>query len=389
MEWELKNDLQGMTQSIVVLVALIVYYYYLYHGGMHPSQESDNFTGTAKPELSADSSCPNPNCVRCRRYRYVQERARSKLSWILMDLKARDQSSFATLNRRIPDAIQRTGHYSMDSVKSDNNHPSPLQDPTVLMVLDLPSREIVTGWHQNACDYLKQRQTRTIISEALYSLGDSKICSTIDDGESIDQESLDHSQWTVNDTSPKGDWKVFQLLNQGVWNPVLLCGECEDGSSKEPCRQLIELVRNIPGLLNKSLFGNAFISKIYPGTNIEPHCGPTNVRHRLQFLLKLPDNSDSCDTDKIPTLSLSVGRKEEISWDMHNDAFVFDDSFVHSVTYRNKDTRRDEPTTTALENFENEARIVLIVDLWHPGLQGIEIKLLEDLYPPYTSFHMQ
>jgi hypothetical protein len=402
MDWVMKNNLQVMIQSIVLFVTLIAYYYYFYRGGMYPSQESDNFTGTAKLKLSTDSSCKNPNCIRCRRYRYVQERARSKLSWILLDLKARDPSTFSTLNRRIPDAILRSGSNSMDNDKNDirqyinldnKKQPSSLQDPTVLMVLDLPSREIVTGWHQNACDYLKQHQTRTIISEALYSLGDSKICSTIDDSIYHRSSSLivssDDSKWTVNDSSPQGDWKVFQLLNQGVWNPVLLCGECDNGCSREPCRKLFELVRNIPGLLNNSLFGNVFISKIYPGTNIEPHCGPTNIRHRLQFLLKLPDNSGSCDTDKIPALSLSVGREENILWDMHNDTFVFDDSFVHSVTYRDKDPRRDEPTTTAVESFEDEVRIVLIVDLWHPGLQDNEMKLLEDLYPPYTSFHMQ
>jgi len=372
---------------MIAVVTLVVWYFYL-----RLSQESENWSEISKQDLSTVSCCKNPDCVRCRRYRYVQERARRKLSWILRDLEARDPSTFSSLDRRIPVAIlrSRAGNRNYHD-ESHSRHrgvthqPLVLQNPTVLMVLDLPSKESVTDWHRDACSYLKERETRSIVSEALASLGNGKIGDAIDGAETSSHRSPsvvppDDSEWTRNDSS--GDWRVFQILNQGVWNPVLLQEDCG--------RNLTELVRGIPGLLEDSLFGNAFVSKIYPGTIIEPHCGPTNIRHRLQFLLKLPDDCEHVGKDnanQTPRLSLSVGRQENIEWDKNKDTFVFDDSFVHSVSYREK---ADGLVTASIENSDlrnkdSLARMVLIVDLWHPELQDAEISLIKDLYPPYSS----
>jgi len=402
MNWDtIYNEWQVMIQSILafVITFAVVYHHYFSVGSRYPFfRNSGNGTGTKGKASSVVSCCKNPNCIRCQRYRHVQERAKSKLRWILWDLKAKDPSAGSSLSSRIPDAITQSG-----SDFSSSSSSSPLQDPTVLMVSDLPSREIVTDWHRNACEYLQQRQIRSIVSEALHSLGAGRIIhetktNTVEpsDGRSLVASSNDDDSksWTVNDTSPEGDWRVFQILNQGVWNPKLLGGNA-------PCRQLVELVENIPGLLNHCLFGNAFVSKIYPGTIIEPHCGPTNIRHRLQFLLKLPEPSPfhaasggNAAADEPPVLSLSVGREENIQWDMQKDTFVFDDSFVHSVTYRGKEAGRDGFTTeTPVGNAQEQtpiskdflARMVLIVDLWHPGLQDIERKMLQDLFPPYSE----
>ena len=90
-----------------------------------------------------------------------------------------------------------------------------------------------------------------------------------------------------------------------------------------------------------------------------------------------------------PTLSMSVGREKNISWNMHKDTFVFDDSFVHSVAYRDEGRTTDsvDNPPEKVQTTESLARIVLVIDLWHPHLQGVEKKLIQDLYPPYTS-HM-
>ena len=387
MDWNVANELRLVAQSTIVFVTLVLYYYYFYSDGLQSNRGSHSSILLTKSKNSTVSSCKNPDCIRCQRYRYVKERAQSKLCWILRDLKARDPSTFSKLNKRIPDAIQRGNHL----LGNGKTYASSLQDPNILMVPDLPSKELVTDWHQNACDYLKQHQTRTIVNKALHSLANDSVCGSL---------AVDDSKWTIND-SPQGEWRVFQILNQGVWNPMLLCEERDVGNSKKACQSLYELVRDIPDLLNNSLFGNAFVSKIYPGTNIEPHCGPTNVRHRLQFLLKLPENpssSDSmgirndtrkCDLDSTPTLSMSVGREKNISWNMHKDTFVFDDSFVHSVAYRDEGRTTDsiDNPPEKVQTIESLARIVLVIDLWHPHLQGVEKKLIQDLYPPYTS-HM-
>eukprot|EP00536_Pseudo-nitzschia_multiseries_P007652 jgi/Psemu1/305101/fgenesh1_kg.182_\ len=351
------------------------------------------------------ASCPNPDCIRCRRYRYVQERAERKITWILRDLKASDPSAFSKLNQRIPNTILRpetllsigngNGNGNGSGRNGSFDQLSSLQNPTVLMVSDLLSREIVTDWHRDACIYLKKRRTRAIVLEALQEIAHS---------DCVAGASLDDIDWTVNDSSPDGEWKVFHILNQGVWNPILLSANNE---GKKSCQKLLELVRGIPGLLNNCLFGNIFVSKIYPGTNIEPHCGPTNVRHRLQFLLKLPetlmsstspvsDRNDNCrfECNETPTLSLSVGLKEEIFWDMNSDTFVFDDSFVHSVTYRDQEEKLVDQTVAYVEDKSESkdvrtrkdlARTVLIVDLWHPNLQEMEKIILQQAYPPFIA----
>ena len=400
--WDVTTLPMVIIESIIISISIFCYYYFFSRDGSFRLGEING-----KIQHNTVSCCKNPDCIRCRRYRYVQERARRKLSWILRDLKARDPSAFSKLNQRIPNAVLRPETISSigngGSGNGNNSQPSSLQNPTVLMVPDLPSREIVTDWHKKVCVYLKERHTRVTVFEALHNFGNSE--SNCD----VDCVSSDDSNWTVNDSSPNGDWKVFHILNQGVWNPILLSGNEKE---KESYQKLLELVRNIPGLLENCLFGNVFVSKIYPGTNIEPHCGPTNIRHRLQFLLKLPNNlssstlssyssaaepknTDRFDRHKPPILSLSVGLKESLFWDVNIDAFVFDDSFIHSVTYRDEEARMTDLAAANIKekleskNLHNEndlARTVLIVDLWHPNLQEMERMLLRHSYHPFTSF---
>uniref|UniRef100_A0A7R9ZUK7 Aspartyl/asparaginy/proline hydroxylase domain-containing protein n=1 Tax=Pseudo-nitzschia arenysensis TaxID=697910 RepID=A0A7R9ZUK7_9STRA len=402
MDLETNNEHGWLTLLLVAITTILIWYFRFCRDVVFISHESRHSNEIGTQDQSTVSCCKNSDCVRCQRYRYVQERARRKLSWILRDLEARDPSAFSMLNRRIPDAIlqsEKGKDYNKSHLRDGGaaHLTSSLQKPTVLMVLDLPSKEIVTEWHRNACSYLKERQTRAIVSKALASLGHGEICGETGVVEprtpsSFSMVPTNDSEWIRNDSL--GEWRVFQILNQGVWNPILL-----NKDHGRPCRDLLELVREIPGLLTDSLFGNVFVSKIYPGTIIEPHCGPTNIRHRLQFLLKLPDGrqdarNHNADANPTPRLSLSVGNEEKIEWVKSNDAFVFDDSFIHSVTYQEKaSSRNNRRATTSIEISENQglrskdssSRIVLIADLWHSGLQDVETRLLKDLYPPYSS----
>lgn len=323
------------------------------------------------------------------RYGHVKKKAKSRLAWILWDFKTRKyRSNFSFLNRRIPNAIQEQHDETLLPKNSRSNKKTSLQDPTVLMVSNLLSREIVTDWHRCTCEYLTQQPTRVIIFEVLKHLGlDS------------DGDGRFSRNWTTND-SPKGEWKVFHILNQGLWNPTLLSAANDDNentnnnnnSNMSYRKKLLDLVRHIPGLLENCLFGNVYISRISPGTTIEPHFGPTNIRHRLQFLLKIPGSLESSSSSLLlsnrnnfgscnSTLFLSVGDKK-IPYGLHNNIFVFDDSFLHSVTYLDELKRK----TDFIDFSEAEqARIVLIIDLWHPDLQDMERTLLQELYPPFSQ----
>jgi aspartate beta-hydroxylase len=89
---------------------------------------------------------------------------------------------------------------------------------------------------------------------------------------------------------------------------------------------------------------------------IDPHCGPTNVRHRLHFPLAVPSSG--------PVLTVA---NDKLAWN-EGCCFVFDDSLVHSVQY-------------PVDSGTNSCRVVLIVDLWHPDLTAAEREAIANLYP--------
>lgn len=266
-------------------------------------------------------------------------------------MQARDPTKAKSLHSRIPSAVR------------SNNLPArsrSWQNPSVLMVDDLPSQEIVTELHPMACHYLQKGSTRELVIRAL------------------EQTNSQDLSWTVND-SPQGSWEVLHILNQGTWNPSLVATG-KNNNDHPAWKNLVAHIQGIPGLMDQCLFGNVMISRIYPETVIEPHCGPTNVRHRLQLVVELPFLSESRQN----SLSLLIGREKQISWNSLDHVFVFDDSYVHSVTYPREDDWTSENVDSCI--IPRTSRTVLIVDLWHPDLSLPERSLLQQLYPPFP-FH--
>lgn len=263
--------------------------------------------------------CSNKDCVRCQRYRQVQKSAQSRYPWIAKNVQ-----------KEYPDqSLER----AQRSIQSPVIATSRVQAPTVLMLHNLPSQPVVTSMHENVHKRFKDvRIPSRILQEAQ---------NTPDD------------MWLTND-SPNGTWKVLSFLNQGCW----VFDVCKK------CPETFQFIESLPNLLDDCLFGNAMISKISPGTLIEPHCGPTNIRHRLQMALKIP--SSRC------AISLRVSDLR-LEWGKEGDYFIFDDSFVHSVSFSRQEG--------AHETTEEE-RIVLIVDLWHPEVSPVERCVLQNVYPP-------
>ena len=86
-------------------------------------------------------------------------------------------------------------------------------------------------------------------------------------------------------------------------------------------------------------------------THIESHRGPTNIRVRCHLGVKVPDGD----------CAIRVG--EEVRRWREGKCLVFDDYFEHEAW-----------------NHTDEDRLVLIVDLWHPGLSATEVTLLAGLH---------
>ena len=87
-------------------------------------------------------------------------------------------------------------------------------------------------------------------------------------------------------------------------------------------------------------FFNAKFSILQPGTEILPHCGPSNARLRAHVTVAAAAGA-----------SLRVGAPDAKRVEWGAAPLVFDDSFEHDVIHEGADPR-----------------IVLVLDAWHPEL---------------------
>jgi Ras-related protein Rab-1A len=123
-----------------------------------------------------------------------------------------------------------------------------------------------------------------------------------------------------------GHWGQYYLMEEGIWN-----------------EQLRALVPNTLKLLDalpicESSVGFVYFSVLEPGTVIQPHHGPTNVKLRCQLPVLLEDQCRA---------SISVG--DETRLYEQGRLLVFDDTFEHSVRH-----------------ISGGKRVVLLFDIWHP-----------------------
>jgi aspartate beta-hydroxylase len=142
-----------------------------------------------------------------------------------------------------------------------------------------------------------------------------------------------------------GDWDVAFLYERGRRHDEV-CAACPVTTRG---------IENHPTM--RTMAGLIYVSRMRAGTHIAAHRGPTNLRVRCHLGIKVP--SGDC--------AIRVG-DETRQW-QEGTCLVFDDYFMHEAW-----------------NHTDEDRIVLIIDLWHPGLTATEVTLLEALHN-YTYFH--
>lgn len=119
-------------------------------------------------------------------------------------------------------------------------------------------------------------------------------------------------------------------------------------ANRELCPNTISILQSLP-LFDH--YDHTFFSALAPQTHIKKHHGPTNKKLRCHLPLVVPQNQ----------CGLRVG-DHEIQVE-EGKCFVFDDSYEHE----------------AWNNDPNHARIVLILDVWHPDLSESEKKFLSFL----------
>ena len=143
----------------------------------------------------------------------------------------------------------------------------------------------------------------------------------------------------------RGDWDVAFFYERGRRHEetCLACPVTTRGLEAYPT------VRTLAGLI--------YASRMRGATHIAPHRGPTNLRLRCHLGLQVPDGD----------CAIRVGG-ETRRWE-EGKCLVFDDFYEHEAW-----------------NHTEGDRIVLIVDLWHPGLSAVEVELLAGLQS-YAAAH--
>ncbi|XP_072271530.1 aspartate beta-hydroxylase domain-containing protein 2 isoform X2 [Pyxicephalus adspersus] len=150
--------------------------------------------------------------------------------------------------------------------------------------------------------------------------------------------------WKLNST-PKGEWFTFYLVNQGACIPA----NCKK------CPRTYRLLGSLRTFIGNNVFGNACISVLTPGAVITEHYGPTNIRIRCHLGLRIPANCE-----------LVVGGEPQCWAEGH--CLLFDDSFLHTAFHEG--------------SAEDGPRVIFMVDLWHPNVAAAERQALDSIFAP-------
>ncbi len=155
------------------------------------------------------------------------------------------------------------------------------------------------------------------------------------------------NQWAELNHSPK--WSAFFLYQDGR--------RVEEHC--ERCPKTAAVLEKMPLAVVPRAAPAAFFSVLEPKTLIPPHTGVTNTRLIVHLPLILPD---SC--------WFRVGN-EKREWQM-GQAWIFDDTMEHEAW-----------------NGSDQARVILIFDIWNPHLTTVERELVCELLANVTDYYTQ
>ena len=156
-----------------------------------------------------------------------------------------------------------------------------------------------------------------------------------------------------------GEWAQFELYRQGQ--------KSERNCKKAPIT--CKLVSSIPQVASNRR-GQVKFSVMASGTHVHAHSGPTNCRLRVHLGLKIPIDEQKGEQPGSSVSSRGKTFAEDatklrvadryLKWG-DGEIFIFDDSFDHEVWHYNR---------------QQESRVVLILDLWHPDLNAYQRQTL-------------
>jgi len=152
-------------------------------------------------------------------------------------------------------------------------------------------------------------------------------------------------------------------------------------------------------MAGKCGFGSVYFSKLGRNTKVKEHCGPTNVRWRCHLPLIVPPPPRNEKRRSRLRVGLANVNENVVGWE-EGKPILFDDSFLHSAVHHSDDGIGDDDAVdddviggdidvvdhinSSSSSKMSGARIVLIVDFWHPSLSESDRTAIGVLYPPGT-----
>ena len=268
----MNTDIAELLQIFLVPIVILTFSMIYYKSYILPAT-GKNSTTLIVVNNTIESSCPNPNCIRCLNVRFDSKTIGDRLDMYCESVDIEHEQV-----QRLYDAC--TGKDFSNALKSE---------PTVLYVPGITGKPI---WNPSDIQLVNPNPNQFSLMRSEY---DS--ISAIGDG----------NCWVTNET-PSGTWHLFYLYNQGKQ----ITDNCR------LCPNTLEYISSLQGSMLDSVFGNVAFSVLLPGTIIEPHTGSTNAKLRSHLALQ----SDSAAFMRV---SGDVVRWVEGEW------LLFDDSFIHEV----------------------------------------------------------
>jgi Aspartyl/Asparaginyl beta-hydroxylase len=149
--------------------------------------------------------------------------------------------------------------------------------------------------------------------------------------------------------------KTSEILHQGLRQRTEANGGLVPSRGKESDEEHL-----YPHLLFEGTpFGFCFFSTLSGKSKIQAHTAPMNLRLRLHVPLIVPSNTAN-GSDR-PVCGIRVGPFVR-EW-KEGSVMVLDDAYNHEVW-----------------NDTDEARVILLVDIWHPDIPAVEKKAIVDLF---------
>ena len=148
------------------------------------------------------------------------------------------------------------------------------------------------------------------------------------------------------------------LREEGLWQQLVLFEtgiRSKKGCKLAPktCQLIMKYMKEISA---ECKHGQIKFSVIHPGTHIWPHSGPSNCRLRAHLGLVVPEVADN------ERLEIRIA-DQYAHWN-EGKYLIIDDSFEHEIWYQKKN---------------GGARLVLLIDMWHPDLSKDQKENLKPL----------